>query len=575
MSNRHRGTDSDRAMRSRQVAEALGEDARASQKAFLLNFPFVQQNKEEFLRPDELDRKTNFELSGFLDKMASSLSQAVSALAIPAEAGKLTQGISEFLSAYNRATAYVRLYGRTGKLSSREEQGIQEKFDSVKPSLEQILNAHAAGNPIPEFRAVLNAYDNILNNDLRPVDFSPPLNIPQPAQPAGQPPAQPFIPIVGPQAPRPQGVVLPAQAPPIQPAGAPAPPPQEPPPDVPDALLREWLNEDAQPQTPQIAANKRAIVVRMRAWIAANRQDVSPDGTGARANAYLNGELARLNAGRPSARERYQAQMAAFNQGQAQQIAPQPPAPPVAPQQPEPVVERRRAATERRNNKIISTLEGNRQALLVAQAALQQNAGLPRAQRQDPRQLQDAIDRADAGVRLYERRMTQFEIPNVAYDPNIHGQAIANLTGRGMRGGVSANMAGMDEEYLDMVLHDGFVERGNWSGMMRAVQKMPTAPYGAGIEAEEGEEMPIGVSGSSHRVGFYDGGDLMSSDEEPEEEMEDDDMYDREMAGRGQLDDAAERIQANRTKSELNVAKGGAKNMKEMLAKLKMKIKCY
>jgi hypothetical protein len=557
-------------MRSRQVAEALGEDARASQKAFLLNFPFVQQNKEEFLRPDELDRKTQFELSGYLDKMASALSQAVSALAIPAEAGKLTQGISEFLSSYNRATAYVRLYGRTGKLSSRETQGIQEKFDSVKPSLEEILNAHAAGNPIPEFRAVLNAYDNILNQDLRPVDFSPPLNIPQAQPQAGQPAGQPFIPIVGPQAPRPQGVVLPAQAPPIQPAPAPAPPPVEPPADVPDALLNEWLIEDGQPPTPQTAANKRAIVVRMRTWIRNNRPDISPDGTGAAANAYLNRELQRLNQGQPSARERYDAQMAAYNQAQGQRVAQppaQPPPPPVAPQQPEPVEERRRAATERRNNGIIATLEGNRQALLVAQAALQLR---PRGQG-----LQDAVDRAEAGVRLYERRMTQFNIPDVPYDVNIHGQAIARLDGRGMYGGVSANMAGMDEEYLDLKLHDGFVERGNWSGMMKAVQQMPTHPYGAGIEAEEGEEMPIGVSGSSHRVGFYDGGDLMSSDEEPEEEAEDDDMYDREMAGRGQLDDVAERIQANRTKSELNVAKGGAKNMKEMLAKLKMKIKCY
>jgi hypothetical protein len=136
-------------------------------------------------------------------------------------------------------------------------------------------------------------------------------------------------------------------------------------------------------------------------------------------------------------------------------------------------------------------------------------------------------------------------------------------------------MAGMDEEYLDLNLHDGFVERGNWSGMMKALAGMPTAPYGAGIPYEEGEEMPIAIStGSSHRVGFYDAGDLMSSDEEPEDEMEDDDEYDREMAGRGQLDDVAERIQANRSKSELNVAKGGAKNMREMLAKLKSKIKC-
>ena len=563
MSNRHRGTDSDRAMRSKQVAEALGEDARASQKAFLLNFPFVQQNKEEFLRPDELDRKTQFELSGYLDKMASSLSQAVSALAIPAESGKLTQGISEFLSSYNRATAYVRLYGRTGKLSSRETQGIQEKFDSVKPSLEEILNAHAAGNPIPEFRAVLNAYDNILNQDLRPVDFSPPLNIPQPPPQAGQPAGQPFIPIVGPQAPRPQGVVAPVQAPPAQPAPAGAPPPQEPPQDVPEAMMRAWIAGDA-------AA--RALRERqMRLWIQNNRPDISPDGRGAVADRYLTGELQRIQAGQPSARERYQAQMAAFNQGQAQQ-APQPPAqppaPPVAPQQPEPVVERRRAATERNNNRIISTLEGNRRALLVAQAALQ-------ARPNDRGQLRDAVERAEAAVRLYEGRMTRFEIPNVPYDVNIHGPAIARLDGKGMYGGVSANMAGMDEEYLDLKLHDGFIQRGNWSGMMKAVQQMPTHPYGAGIEAEEGEEMPIGVSGSSHRVGFYDGGDLLSSDEEPEEEMEDDDMYDREMAGRGQLDDAAERIQANRTKSELNVAKGGAKNMKEMLAKLKMKIKCY
>ena len=563
MSNRHRGTDSDRAMRSKQVAEALGEDARASQKAFLLNFPFVQQNKEEFLRPDELDRKTQFELSGYLDKMASSLSQAVSALAIPAESGKLTQGISEFLSSYNRATAYVRLYGRTGKLSSRETQGIQEKFDSVKPSLEEILNAHAAGNPIPEFRAVLNAYDNILNQDLRPVDFSPPLNIPQPPPQAGQPAGQPFIPIVGPQAPRPQGVVAPVQAPPAQPAPAGAPPPQEPPQDVPEAMMRAWIAGDA--------AARQLRERQMRLWIQNNRPDISPDGRGAVADRYLTGELNRIQAGQPSARERYQAQMAAFNQGQAQQ-APQPPAqppaPPVAPQQPEPVVERRRAATERNNNRIISTLEGNRRALLVAQAALQ-------ARPNDRGQLRDAVERAEAAVRLYEGRMTRFEIPNVPYDVNIHGPAIARLDGKGMYGGVSANMAGMDEEYLDLKLHDGFIQRGNWSGMMKAVQQMPTHPYGAGIEAEEGEEMPIGVSGSSHRVGFYDGGDLLSSDEEPEEEMEDDDMYDREMAGRGQLDDAAERIQANRTKSELNVAKGGAKNMKEMLAKLKMKIKCY
>lgn len=555
MSNRHRGTDSDRAMRSRQISEALGEDARANSKAFLLNFPFVQQNKEDFLRPDELDRKTAFELSGMLDKMASSLSQAVSALAIPAEAGKLTQGVSEFLSAFNRATAYVRLYGRTGKLSNREEQAIQEKFDSVKPSLEQILNAHAAGNPIPEFRAVLNAYDNIINNDLRPVEFSPPLDIPQAPPQAGQPAGAPLLPIVGQQ----------AQPPPAPQQGQPAiQPPQQgqqaPPQPNPLLIIPEAILTDANLRVPMT-------------WVAQNRglapQELRDDFRAAQTPAARGRVLANFVRIQLAFLDTYNRELAAYNAAQGQAPAPVGQPAPVAPQQPD-VAERRRDATERRDNRIISTLEGNRRALLAAQQALANPQ-----QGQSIRQLQDAVDRAVAAVRLYEGRMIQFRIPaNTQYDPNIHGQAIARLDGKGMYGGVSADMAGMDEEYLDLELHDGFVERGNWSGMMKALSQMPTHPYGAGIHGEEGEEMPIGVSGSAHRVGMYDEADLVSDDEEPEEEMEDDDEYDREMAGRGQLDDVAERIQANRAKSELNVAKGGAKNMKEMLAKLKSKIRC-
>ena len=556
MSNRHRGTDIDRAMRSRQISEALGEDARANSKAFLLNFPFVQQNKEEFLRPDELDRKTQFELSGFLDKMASSLSQAVSAIAIPAEAGKLTQGISEFLSAFNRATAYVRLYGRTGKLSNREEQAIQEKFDSVKPSLEQILNAHAAGNPIPEFRAVLNAYDNILNNDLRPVDFSPPLDIPQPPQAPAAPgaaAAQPFIPIVGPRAPPrgPPGVAPPAPGPAAQPAAQPGPPPQ--PPAQPQFYLPLVLLQGANP-------NQQA------AYLAANQPVPRLPNRPAR-DAFAAAEQRRYN-DYVAVQAQYQADLAAYNQGRppAERVAA-----PVAPQQPAQPPQQQGLTRAERN--LVAELEGNRQYLVAAQAALGLNPPIGAPGHQDPRQLRDDVNRGVEAVRRAEERAIRSGVINVVFNQADHG-APRTRFGRGMYGGVSADMAGLDEEYLDMDLHDGFVERGNWSGMMKALAGMPTHPYGAGIEAEEGEEMPIGVSGSSHRVGFYDGGDLMSSDEEPEYESEEDDEYDREMAGRGQLDDIAERIQANRVKSELNVAKGGAKNMKEMLAKLKSKIRC-
>jgi hypothetical protein len=268
----------------------------------------------------------------------------------------------------------------------------------------------------------------------------------------------------------------------------------------------------------------------------------------------------------------YNRELAAYNAAQGappQQAAPV--VPPIQPQQPDPA--QREARLTDANIRLIRALEGRRLDLAAARLALANNPAPRQPGRQDPTQLQYEVDRRVRQYRKAEARVIGNRIANIPYDAAM-GPPLPAPLGDGKYGGVSADMAGMDEEYLDLELHDGFVERGNWSGMMKALAGMPTHPYGAGIKAEEGEEMPIGVSGSAHRVGFYDGGDLMSDEEEPEEEMEDDDEYDREMAGRGQLDDVAERIQANRQKSELNVAKGGARNMKEMLAKLKSKIRC-
>ena len=536
MANRHRGTDADKAMRSKQIAEALGEDARAAQKAFLLNFPFIQQSKEEFLRPDELDRKTAYELAGFLDKMSSSLSQAVSAMAIPAEAGKLTQGISEYLSSYNRATAYVRLYGRTGKLSSREEQAIQDKFDSVKPSLEQILNAHAAGTPIPEFRAVLESYDNISNKDLRPVNFSPPIDIPQPAPGPGQPAGPPIPPIVGPNVPRsPPQPAPPAGQPPVQPAPAAVPAPPQPP------NLRV-------PQDLLLAANTQPA----RAWLLQNAPDV---GNNRDRLALLRRERAALLQYQQDLAD-YQAAVGALPAGAPQQ-------PPVAPQQPEQLPPA--GQLSRADINLIRELEGNRQNVAQAEAALQAQPG--------NRQRREAVDVAQRKFRRAEERAVRAGVANIPYDPAM-GAPMRPRVGDGMYGGVSAEFAGMDDEYMDLMIHDGFQDRGNWSGMMRALQSMPTNPYGSGMEMEEGAEMPIGTFGSAKRIAFLPDPDYISDEEEQEEVDEEADMYDREISTRQQLDDEAEKIQATRLQKELKTAKGGAKNMREMLNKLRTKIKC-
>ena len=66
-----------------------------------------------------------------------------------------------------------------------------------------------------------------------------------------------------------------------------------------------------------------------------------------------------------------------------------------------------------------------------------------------------------------------------------------------------------------------------------------------------------------------------AEDEDEEDEADEDaDMYDREISGRQQLDDDAEKIQATRLQKELKTAKGSARNMRDMLDKLRGKIKC-
>jgi hypothetical protein len=214
-------------------------------------------------------------------------------------------------------------------------------------------------------------------------------------------------------------------------------------------------------------------------------------------------------------------------------------------------------------------LEGNRIAVAAAEAALlaaqQAGAGV--------RGARDALETAQRKFRRAEERAIRAGVANIPYDPTM-GAPKPPRVGDGAYGGVSADMAGMDDEYMDLELHRGFQDRGNWSGMMKALQGMPTNPYGAGIEREEGEEMPYGTFGSAKRVAFLPDADYVSDEQEQDEADEDADMYDREISGRQQLDDDAEKIQANRLQKELKTAKGSARNMRDMLDKLRGKIKC-
>ena len=118
-------------------------------------------------------------------------------------------------------------------------------------------------------------------------------------------------------------------------------PPFEPPHDVPEVLIRLWIRSDG--------SERRDTKESMRQWVMENRPDIAKKGPG-EVEAYLNAEINRTQERRPSARERYEEELAAHNMAIGNQVAPPPPrsrpfsAPPSSPNEEE-------GGGNKRNNK--------------------------------------------------------------------------------------------------------------------------------------------------------------------------------------------------------------------------------
>jgi hypothetical protein len=96
-------------------------------------------------------------------------------------------------------------------------------------------------------------------------------------------------------------------------------PPFEPPHDVPEVLIDLWIKSTINKRPP--------IKDSMIQWVMKNRPDIAEKGVG-EVEAYLSAEIERTQERRPSARERYEEELAAHNMAIGNQVAPPPPPPP-------------------------------------------------------------------------------------------------------------------------------------------------------------------------------------------------------------------------------------------------------
>ena len=118
-------------------------------------------------------------------------------------------------------------------------------------------------------------------------------------------------------------------------------PPFEPPHDVPEVLIRLWIRSDG--------SERRDTKDSMREWVMVNRPDIAEKGV-EEVEAYLNAEIERTQNRRPSARERYEHELAAHNMALGRRVAHPPPrsrhfsAPPSSPNEEE-------GGGNKRNNK--------------------------------------------------------------------------------------------------------------------------------------------------------------------------------------------------------------------------------
>ena len=93
-------------------------------------------------------------------------------------------------------------------------------------------------------------------------------------------------------------------------------PPFEPPHDVPEELIRLWIRSDG--------SERLNTKESMREWVRENRPDIAVKGVD-EVEAYLNAEIERTQNRRPSARERYERELAAHNMALGRRVAPPPP----------------------------------------------------------------------------------------------------------------------------------------------------------------------------------------------------------------------------------------------------------
>jgi hypothetical protein len=134
----------------------IDADREAQKDVVRKQFRFVAQQNERNLEPTLLDNITKFNIDKYFDDFRDEVQRGIDAYL--SKAGK-SYAFPIILS-YNLLTNYIKNYARMNKLDQREKADIQDKFDTLKPLVQQVINIETKDKSanLPQ---LLEIYDNI------------------------------------------------------------------------------------------------------------------------------------------------------------------------------------------------------------------------------------------------------------------------------------------------------------------------------------------------------------------------------------------------------------------------------
>jgi hypothetical protein len=134
----------------------IDADREAQKDVVRKQFRFVAQQNERNLEPTLLDNITKFNIDKYFDDFRDEVQRIIDNYL----QGKQASTTLSIVLSYNLLTNYIKNYAKMGKLDQREKSDIQDKFNTLKPLVQQVINIATKGKS-KNLSQLMELYDNI------------------------------------------------------------------------------------------------------------------------------------------------------------------------------------------------------------------------------------------------------------------------------------------------------------------------------------------------------------------------------------------------------------------------------